>query len=51
MNTAVLITLIVCGTILCIFGMAFIVNHKQKKDAKKVADKFLKELFDESEDK
>lgn len=51
MNTAVLITLIVCGTILCIFGMAFIVNHKQKKDAKKAASKILETIFnDESEE-
>lgn len=51
MNTAVLITLIVCGTILCIFGMAFIVNHKQKKDVKKATAKVLESIFnDESEE-
>lgn len=47
MSTAVLITSIICGTILCIFTMAVIVNHKQKKDAKKALNKLAETIFDE----
>ena len=50
-STAIIITAIICGTILCIFGMALAVNHKQKKDANKTADRLINSIFDESEDK
>lgn len=50
-STAIIITGIICGTILCIFGMSLAVSHKQKKNANKTADRLLKSIFDESEDK
>lgn len=48
--TGIIITLIICATILCIFGMACALNHKQKKNSKAIVNKFMDELFDKEED-
>lgn len=50
MNTSVIITFIICGTILCIFGMAFIINIHQRKEAKKALKELEKLITDESEE-
>lgn len=51
MGTAVLVTSIICGTIIYTFTISLIVNHKSKEDAKKALNK-LAETFldDESEE-
>lgn len=50
MTTGVIITTIICGTVLCVFGMAFISAHKQRKEAKKALNELAKAIKDESED-
>lgn len=47
--TGIIITSIICGTILCVFGITFIARQRQKKKSAKVLGGILKTIFDEKE--
>ena len=47
--TGIIITSIICGTILCVFGITFIARQRQKKKSAKALGEILKTIFDEKE--
>ena len=47
--TGIIITSIICGTILCVFGITFIARQRQKKKSAKALGGILRTIFDEKE--
>lgn len=47
--TGIIITSIICGTILCVFGITFISRQRQKKKSAKALGGMLKTIFGEKE--
>ena len=50
MNTAIIITAIICGTILCVFGISVIATCKQRKTTTKAAERLMKMYNDEEDE-
>lgn len=50
MNTAIIITAIVCGTILCMFGISAIATYKQRKTTAKAVERLVKMCNDEEDE-